>query len=141
MAAEKNANDMKTAVAGSIGAGAGIIVGTMLGVAALPIAGTTLSLFSVAGGGVISNLAIAGGAAGVAAAPVIAATFAVAVGVAEGVQVIESEKNWQRYQDFKAVNKPLTALYNFDLKNRYNLAQAMLAIQGMLTQSFSKVGA
>jgi hypothetical protein len=134
VAAEQNA---KTETMGTVGAAlgsAGVVAGSMIGMATLvggvgaSVMGSSVTLLSEAGAGT----AVAG--------PGIVATAAAAIGFAEGVEVAQSTKNYDRYLDFKKDNQQLTSLKGLDLKNTNTLASATLAIQSLIAQSFEGGG-
>ncbi len=67
------------------------------------------------------------------------ALVAVAIGVAEAVQVFETEKNAQRYADFKEQNQQLISLDQLNLKDTDNRSQAAMAIQNLLAKTLSNM--
>lgn len=67
------------------------------------------------------------------------ALVAVAIGVAEAVQVFETEKNAQRYADFKEQNQQLISLDQLKLNDKDNRSQAAMAIQNLLAKTLSNM--
>ncbi len=132
LAADQAAKEMTTTVFVSSGVAGGIVAGVAVSAAVLSttiVKGTSAYL-----GQLISSI----GSMGAAVPWAIAGAAVVIIGVAEGVQVVETEKNALRYQSFKESNKPLENLDNFDLKNKDNAMQAAQAIQALVLKSLEK---
>lgn len=122
------AAQVTTTAAAAIGAAIvpAAIAGATLAAASLTITGTTVSL--------ISNIGFAA-----VAPPLVVATIAVAIGVAEAVQVVESAKNYDRYVAYKANNKPIDSLQGLDMKNPDNAMQLIAALTSMVADSVGKL--
>ena len=133
MAADQMAKDMTTTVFSAAGVTGGIVAGLAISAAVLSTT-TALGETSV----LLSSLTYSIGYLGAAVPWAIAGVAVLIVGVAEGVQIVESEKNAARYQSFKENNKPLENLDNFDLKNKDNAMQAAQAIQALVLKSLEK---
>lgn len=133
MAADQMAKDMTTTVFAASAITGGVVAGLAVSAAVLSTV-TALGETPV----LLSSLIYSIGSFGAAAPWAVAGVAVIIAGVAEGVQIVETEKNAARYESFKENNKQLDNLDNFDMKNKDNAMQAAQAIQALVLQSLEK---